>query len=78
MKKYDFFGTPTQVKFWDAVSKNYVGGIAYRDGIICGCCGAVFVIDDIYKSAPSALDNDPIIKLGVWKPIDYDICRRDH
>ena len=41
MKKYDYFEVPTQVKFWDA---HYIGGIAYRNKIICGCCGHILDI----------------------------------
>lgn len=58
MKKYDYFEAPTQVKFWDG---RYIGGIAYRDEIICGCCGGIFKISDVYEVAPDTLDNDPIV-----------------
>lgn len=34
--KYDYFEVPTQVKFWDYFDEHYLGGIAYRDEIICG------------------------------------------
>lgn len=46
--KYNYFEVPTQVKFWDG---RYIGGIAYRDEIICGCCGGIFRISDIYEVA---------------------------
>lgn len=36
MKKYDYFEVPTQVKFWNYEGGYYLGGIAYRDEIICG------------------------------------------
>lgn len=42
--KYDYFDVPTQVQFWDYKKRRYNGGIAYRDEIICGCCGDVFNI----------------------------------
>lgn len=61
MKKYDYFPVPTQVQFWD-----YKGGIAYRDEIICGCCGGVFNISEIYKVAPDTLLRDPIIAYDDW------------
>lgn len=75
MKKYDYFGIPTQVKFWDG---RYIDGIAYRDEIVCGCCGGIFRISDIYEVAPDTLDNDPIIRLNGWKTIKYDICGDDN
>lgn len=71
--KYNYFEIPTQVKFWDG---RYIGGIAYRDEIICGCCGGIFGISDIYKVAPDTLDNDPIVVVDGWKAINYDICGR--
>lgn len=71
--KYNYFEIPTQVKFWDG---RYIGGIAYRDEIICGCCGGIFGISDIYKVAPDTLDNDTVVVVDGWKAINYDICGR--
>ena len=79
MKKYDYFSVPIQVKFWDAPSGgHYIGGIAYQDEIICGCCGSVFKISEIYESAPNGLDNDPIIVVHGWKGISDKICGIDN
>lgn len=72
--KYTYFEVPTQVKFWDPAGNHYVGGIAYRDEIICGCCGGVMGISTIYYFAPEELDNEPIIPINKWQPIDYEIC----
>lgn len=69
--KYDYFEVPTQVKFWDA---RYIGGIAYRDKIICGCCGGIFDISIIYEVAPDTLEDDPIIVYDNWVDISQDIC----
>lgn len=63
------------MKFLDG---RYIDGIAYRDEIICGCCGGTFRINDIYKAAPDTFDNDPIIILNGWKTIKYDICGGDN
>lgn len=71
MKKYNYFEIPTQVKFWDG---RYIDGIAYRDEIICGCCGGIFRISDIYKVAPDTLDDDPIVVVDGWKGINYKSC----
>ena len=70
--KYDYFEVPTQVKFWDTLSEDYIGGIAYRDEIICGCCGSIFKISEIYESAPNTLE-DPIVVYD-WVNISSKIC----
>ena len=72
MKKYNYFEVPTQVKFWDVDGDHYIGGIAYRDEIICGCCGGVFDISEIYESAPDTLE-DPIVVYD-WVNISSEIC----
>lgn len=59
--KYDYFEVPTQVKFWDVGGDHYIGGIAYRNEIICGCCGGIFDISEIYEFAPTDLKEDPIV-----------------
>ena len=46
-----YYGTPCQVKFYDAFVQEYVGGIAHHDTVICGDNGAVLLIDDIIKDA---------------------------
>ena len=74
MKKYDYFGVPTQGKFWDYMGEHYLGGIAYRDGIICGCCGVVIGISDIYEFAPDTLEEDPIIIPDRWVDFSREIC----
>ena len=61
MKKYNYFETPTQVKFWEYFDEQYFGGIAYRNEIICGCCGGIFSISKIYEFAPNTLEEDPIV-----------------
>ena len=78
MKKYNYFAAPTQVKFWDALSEDYIGGIAYLDEIICGCCGSVFKISEIYESAPDTLEEDPIIIPDRWVDFSYDIGGADN
>lgn len=64
-----YFETPTQVAFWD--ENQYVGGIAYKDEIICGCCGGTVKIDEIVEFAPS--DVKPIIDYHDWIPFDDEI-----
>ena len=72
MKKYDYFEVPTQVKFWDVDGDHYIGGIAYRNDVICGCCGGIFDISEIYESAPDTLE-DPIVVYD-WVNISSEIC----
>lgn len=67
-----YFETPTQVKFYDYDADGYVGGIAYRDEVICGCCGGIFKIEELYGFAPS--DVTPIIVYEDWVDITYEIC----
>lgn len=62
--KYNYFEVPTQVKFWDEITH--------------GCCGGIFSIGDIYEVAPDALDDDPIIVVDGWRPINYNICGKDN
>lgn len=71
MKKYNYFETPTQVKFWDV---HYIGGIAYRNKIICGCCGGILDISTIYEFAPDTLEEDPIIPYDNWVNLSSEIC----
>lgn len=74
MKKYNYFEVPTQVQFWDYKNRRYNGGIAYRDEIICGCCGDVFNISEIYyKVAPNTLLKGPIIVYDNWEGISSAI-----
>lgn len=73
--KYNHFEVPTQVKFWDVDGGHYYGGIAYRDEIICGCCGGIFDISEIYEVAPNTLE-DPIVVYD-WVDISSKILVGD-
>lgn len=60
--KIPYFDMPTQVEFFDfnAEEPQYIGGIAYRDEIICSCCGGIIELDELYAEAKQqkmALDN---------------------
>lgn len=48
MKK--FYPIPTQLKFYDRDKKRWIGGIGYRDEIICGECGGVIKVDDLEEN----------------------------
>ena len=68
MERYPF---PVQVKFFcpDTVNeKRFENGIAYGDEIICGCCGAIFKINDViadaeFEGIPEAT---AIQEYGMW------------
>ena len=67
MKNMPTFDIPTQVMFWDFTENCYTYGIAYKDEIICGCCGATiesgdFVLLHIYDE---------------WLNITDEICGDD-
>lgn len=66
-----YFPTPKQVLFWDIDGDHYINGIAYRDEIICGCCGGVISIEEIYEFAPSAIR--PIIVDDDWYSLENEI-----
>ena len=72
--KYNYFEVPTQVKFRDVDGDHYIGGIAYRNEIICGCCGGIFDITEIYELAPDTLEEDPIVIYDNWVDISNEIC----
>ncbi len=69
MKTY--FDVPTQVKFWDVDGDHYVGGIAYHDEVICGCCGGIYEISEIYKFAPDEIN--PLVIYNNWVDIQAEI-----
>lgn len=64
MEKY--FDSPTQVMFWDIDGNHWVAGIAYRNEIICGCCGGTIAIDEIYEFATK---EQPIVPYSNWVDI---------
>ena len=76
-----YFEYPTQVKYLDLYrgcdvnEAYYVGGIAYQDKIICGCCGATISIEDLMELAHDMQINeeDLIIPFHSWIDIEYKI-----
>lgn len=75
-----FYENPTQVLFWELEIEDYVGGIAYGDVIICGCCGGAIEIEDIYNNMDDAREEgenvppeeEVIVPLS-WVPINEEI-----
>lgn len=56
--KITSFDTPRQVKFYDVGGDEFIAGIGYQDFIICGCCGSIFNLEDLYDDY-EASDNVP-------------------
>lgn len=50
MKKTMYFNNPTQVFWYDEEDAKHFG-IAYKDGIICACCGSIFPLKEVYAFA---------------------------
>ena len=78
-EKYEYtplyYGTPCQVRFYNAAEGEYRGGIAYHDFIICGCCGSKMQTDEIVQDAVRAgvhWDN-AVIEYGEWLNIELAI-----
>lgn len=65
-----FYETPTQVAFFD--ENHYIGGIAYKDKVICGCCGSIISIAEIYELTPDNIT--PICEYLIWEDLDDAIC----
>ena len=70
-----YYDMPTQVEFFDFEGEvpYWIGGIAYHDVIICGCCGATIEISELYDMAEeNGLSEDPIKVLN-WIDIQSEI-----
>lgn len=64
-----FFETPTQVMFPDfdnCDNLNWLNGIAYKDVIICSCCGGVFEIADVMDCAEQCGFKNAIYPYETW------------
>ena len=69
-----YFDRPTQVVFADPDNPGeWLVGIAYRDEIICGCCGGVFEIADVLESAVLGGAKNAIYEYSEWNNIADEI-----
>lgn len=78
MKKW--YACPVQVAFCDVDNSeeddiHYIRGIAYQDKVICGCCGGVIDIEELFDYAAVYLpEGTPvIIEDGCWADITREI-----
>ena len=66
------FDKPTMVRFLSEGDEEPLGGIAYGKEIICGCCGGIFHIEDIWEWGIDA-GVQPIFVFEDWMDISEDI-----
>jgi hypothetical protein len=71
------FSEPTQVKFLDINEEEvtWLGGIAYRDEIICGCCGAIINLDEFWAEWKQLKEcypdiESPLVVYANWESIE--------
>ena len=71
-----YFEEPVQVIFADPDATGcWISGIAYRDEIICACCGGVFDISEILEIAAEDNIENPIHSFGLdWVDLSPTIC----
>ena len=70
-----YYDKPTQVKFldFDGEEPYWIGGIAFHDVVICGCCGGVFKIYELYERAEEHKYEDSPIEALIWIDINEAI-----
>ena len=69
----NYFDEPTQVVFADPDNEGkWLVGIAYKDEIICACCGGVFEIAEVLEAVPEG--GQTICPYDDWSDISTDIC----
>ena len=72
MEKY--FDCPKQVMFADPDNVGgWIVGIAYKDEIICACCGGVFNIDDVIEQATAHGVKQAIYPYEDWIDVAVEI-----
>ena len=61
-RQYD---KPTRIRWFEPNVKCWLGGIAYKDEIICGCHGDILKLD--------GFEEDEVVELGEWINIEKEI-----
>ena len=68
------YSHPVQVRYWDPIYKQYLGGIAYHEFLISGRSGQAFLITEIIAAAEKVgKDQDNATIELDWLAIDSDI-----
>ena len=72
MEQKMYYERPTQVVFADPDEPGaWITGIAYRDEIICACCGGVFEVEEVLEFA---LEEQPAIyEYSTWNDLSDEI-----
>ena len=75
-----WFENPTQVRFIDFSAYEsgdeitYIGGIVYEDKLICGVCGEIFSIPELYELVKAWEINAPaIVAYKTWVDLSESI-----
>ena len=69
-----YFNHPKQIVFADPDNvENWIVGIAYKDEIICACCGNVFNINEVVEQAEAEGIKQAIYPYEDWNDIAYEI-----
>ena len=64
-------GIARQVRFYDG--EGMPSGIMIGDKIICGCCGALFYVDDVIENAREDGVTHPILMYDQWVDLSDEI-----
>ena len=74
MERNLYFKKPTQVWFIDPDEGEiyYNVGIAYHDEIICGCCGDIYEIREVWEAADEEGLTNPIVPMS-WVDLSDEI-----
>ena len=68
-----YFETPVQVMFADPDNPGeWLAGIAYKNEIICGCCGGIFEISEIVEMS-DGYSAHPIYPYAYWNDLSDEI-----
>ena len=68
----NYFDEPKQVMFADPDNEGeWIVGIAYKDEIICACCGGVFEVADVLEAVPEG--KQAIFPYEDWADISAEI-----
>ena len=69
------YDKPTQVKFldFDGEEPYWIGGIAFHDVVICGCCGDTVEISELYEKAEECGYGYSPIEALIWIDISEEI-----
>lgn len=67
-----FYDIPTQVKYREKGSNYWdVYGIAYRDELICACCGGITELEELAKA--EAAGEIEFTEIPEWVNFTYEI-----